>query len=56
VAEPAKAAELARCLKERDGAHVDFRLIRGATHAMLARHDSFSAPAAQFAVATLSRR
>jgi alpha-beta hydrolase superfamily lysophospholipase len=56
VADPAKAAELARRLQDRDGAQVDFRLIRGATHAMLARHDSFSAPAAQFAVATLRRR
>ncbi|HWD66255.1 MAG TPA: hypothetical protein VG405_13895 [Solirubrobacteraceae bacterium] len=53
VANPARAAELARRLHDADGARVDFRLIPGATHSMLAHHDEFSRPAAEFAAATL---
>jgi dienelactone hydrolase len=53
VADPARAAELARRLERVDGADVDFRLVEGAAHAMLAHHDAFSRPAAAFAVRTL---
>ncbi len=53
VADPARAAELARRLADVAGARVDFRLIPGAKHAMLAHHDEFSGAAADFAVQTL---
>jgi alpha-beta hydrolase superfamily lysophospholipase len=55
VASPARAADLARRLEAVGGAAVSFRLIQGATHAMLSHHDDFSRPAAEFAVATLSQ-
>jgi dienelactone hydrolase len=53
VADPARSAELARRLHDGGGAQVDFRLIPGAAHAMLAHHDDFSQPTAAFAVDTL---
>lgn len=53
VADPSRAAELARRLHDVGGARVDFRLIPDAAHSMLAHHDEFSRPAAEFAVDTL---
>lgn len=53
MASPERTAELARRLDEVAGAQVEFRLIPGAKHAMLAHHDDFSRPAAAFAVETL---
>jgi dienelactone hydrolase len=51
VADPQRAAALAAKLSAR--ARTSFVLVRGAKHAMLARHETFSGLAAGFAVLTL---
>lgn len=51
VASPQRAAALAERLARL--AHVDFRLVAGGEHAMLAHASAFSRPAAEWAVATV---
>jgi pimeloyl-ACP methyl ester carboxylesterase len=54
VASPERSAALARGLAQ--VADVTYLTVEGGKHAMLRHHERFSAPAAEFATATLLRR